>query len=110
MSARKVVIRAKKNNIPNFPYYNSLVAKIKEENIKEPNNKVWSQIAKFDKHNAEIIYYLILHYSRLNQCNENPPYLAKIHEGGNGVLYTVGNLPHDLKLILSVCVDEITNS
>jgi hypothetical protein len=111
MPVRKVIIKAaKKSDTPPFPYYDSLVTKIKEANITEPNAKVWSQISKFNEHNARIIYLLILHYARLHQHDEDPPFTPKIQEGGRGLIYTVGNLPHELKIILSVCVEEITNN
>ena len=104
---KTIVIRPKKAEI-SFPLYDRLLEQIKTKKITEPNNKVWSQINKLDLRNAQIIYLIILHYARLHGNNEEIPFARKIPEGGRGIIYDVENLPHDLKIILTECINEIT--
>ena len=106
---KKITISKKSNGGKEFPLYDSLFEKIKDKKESEISGKIWSQMSKLDLHNAEIVYYLILHYARINGNNDETPYTRKIPEGGKGVIYDVDNLPGKLKLILAECLNKITN-
>lgn len=104
----KQIVIKKKSNIPTFPLYDRLVETINQNNVTQPNPKVWPKINKLDPGNAEIIFFLIAHYANLNGQTDSLPYIQRVFEGGKGVIYNVESLPQDLQIIISTCVDEIT--
>lgn len=107
VKTKKLVIRAKKPEI-SFPLYDRLVSQVNAKKLEEPNNKIWPQISKLDLKNAQIVYFIIMHYARLHGNKEEIPYARKVPEGGRGAIYDVESLPLELKLILTECINEIT--
>ncbi len=107
VKTKKLVIRAKKPEV-SFPLYDRLVSQVNAKKLEEPNNKIWPQISKLDLKNAQIVYFIIMHYARLHGNKEEIPYARKVPEGGRGAIYDVESLPLELKLILTECISEIT--
>lgn len=112
----KVAVRSTKGILPLqsekvvFPLYDSLLSET-TENINM--NKMWPQFNKLDTNNAEIIFYVILHYAVINGIVGQPkietlPYIKRILDGGKGVLFDASKFPRDLKLLLAKCIEEIT--
>ena len=107
VSTKKLVIKAKKTEV-SFPLYDYLVKQVAAKKIEEPNNKIWPQISKLDLKNAQIVYFIIMHYARLHGNKDEIPYARKVPDGGRGALYDVESLPLELKIILTQCINEIT--
>ena len=103
----------------NFELYDYLISKIGNDISGSQNKNLISSINRLPDRLSngnnpfEIIYVLILHYYYLEQENRRTklntiPYGGKFFDHGNGILYTINNLPEKLQLIIQQYIIEIT--
>jgi hypothetical protein len=99
--------------------YDELIAKIGTTPVEVNPSRLCTTINRLPETSTEpnpyeIIYVLILHhYYQENQSTRaktSIPYGGKTFDDGNGVLYTLNNLPPSLVQILAKYIDETINA